>query len=126
MTKIKFVFAALSMMFVGLLSAQTSSANFENEAVIWQESNGKFTSTFTVETSADGIATIKERYDDLKQSVSYQVVALGNEKYTITMSFGPDHHAAYLHKMLVYIGCQVVVVAGKKMTMDEFANYLFK
>lgn len=126
MIKIQFLTMAVSLMLTGMVTAQTTSANFESESAVWQKTNAKSTSTFTVEATADGIATIKERYDDLGQGISYQVVSVGDNMYTITMTFISDYEAIYLHKMLIYIGCQFVIVGDNKMDMDAFANYLLK
>jgi hypothetical protein len=124
MNKVKFLISAASLMFAALVFGQTNAANFESEAVVWQKTDAGFVSTFTVEASADGLAQIKERYDGLGQNVSYKIVSTNNNTHTIMMTFSFETSEFYLHKMLIFIGCQSVTIGDKTLSMEELANYL--
>jgi hypothetical protein len=124
MNKIKFLISALCLTTMSFAYSQTNAANFSDESAIWQKTNNGFVSTFTVEVSADGLAEIKEKYNDLGSSVSYRIISQGDNSHTIVMTFNSDVPKMYLHKMLIYIGCENVFISGQKMSLDELANFL--
>lgn len=126
MKNLKFIISSAFLMLVSISFGQTSQATFESDDAVWQQSTVGHVSTFTVTAGSDALAQIKERYDGLGSSVKYSIESINQNTHTITMTFNNEVSPVYLHKMLLYIGCQTVVINESSMTMDDFMNYLMK
>ncbi len=126
MKNLKFLIASTFLMLVSVSFGQTSQATFESEAAVWQQSEAGHVATFTISAGSEALALIKERYDGLGSSVKYAIASIDQNTHTITMTFSHEVSAVYLHKMLLFIGCQTVVINESSMSMDDFMNYLLK
>jgi hypothetical protein len=120
MNQFKFLFSAASIMFAALVFGQTTTATFSSDAAIWQKTDAGNVSTFTVNASLTDLAVIKERYDGLGNSVEYSVESVDENTHIITMTFDKEIGSSYMYKMLMYIGCQTVVVGDKSYDINEF------
>ncbi len=124
MRKINVLLGILAFMTTSLVAAQTMQANFVNEEAIWSTTENGQSSTFTFNTDENGIAEIREKYNNLGSSISYQIVADKAGSYQITMNFGPETHKVYMYKMLLYIGCESVKISDKIMSMEDFLQLI--
>lgn len=120
MNKLKFLISAASLMLAGFVFGQANTASFSSEAAIWQKTDGGSVSTFTVNASPSDLASIKERYDGLGNSVQYSVESIDENTHIFTMTFDKEIGSSYLYKMLMYIGCQTVVVGDKSYEINDF------
>jgi len=116
MRKINVLLGIIAFMTTSLVAAQTMQANFVNEEAIWSTTENGQSSTFTVNTDENGIAEIREKYNNLGSSISYQILADKAGSYQITMKFGPETYKVYIYKMLLYMGCDSVKISDKIMS----------
>jgi len=126
MNTVKFLLSAAAIVFAASSFGQTSQVTFSNDAAVWQKTDKGSVSTFTFQADSDALALIKERYDGLGQSVAYEISSVNENTHTISMTFDQEISPIYLNKMLIFIGCQTVVVGEDTMTLEEFTNYLSK
>jgi hypothetical protein len=124
MRKINVLLGIIAFMTTSLVAAQTMQANFVNEEAIWSTTENGQSSTFTVNTDENGIAEIREKYNNLGSSISYQILADKAGSYQITMKFGPETYKVYIYKMLLYMGCDSVKISDKIMSMEDFLQLI--
>jgi hypothetical protein len=124
MRKINVLLGIIAFMTTSLVAAQTMQANFVNEEAIWSTTENGQSSTFTVNTDENGIAEIREKYNNLGSSISYQILADKAGSYQITMNFGPETYKVYIYKMLLYMGCDSVKISDKIMSMEDFLQLI--
>jgi hypothetical protein len=122
----KSILSAAILLCASFVFAQTSSVSFDNEASIWQKAEKGHSSVFTIYVSTDVLEVVKERYNAVGHSVTYKVESIDENTHVITMYFDEEISPIYLHKMLLYIGCESVVIGGKQLDMDSFIKLIAK
>jgi hypothetical protein len=124
MKTIKLFICTLSVVMTFMTFAQAPLVTFVDEASVWKQVGDQFVSEFKVTASEENLNIIKQNYDSLGSMVSYSVKNSSGNVHTIEMKFSQDIPKIYLHKMLLFIGCQNVVLGGSTMTLDDFAATL--
>ncbi len=126
MNKVKSIISVVFLFITAFVYGQTNSVRFDNESSIWQKVEKGHSSVFIINASTDVMEVVKERYNAVGHSVSYKVESIDENTHVVTMFFDEEISPVYLHKMLLYIGCESVDIAGKKMDMDSFIKFLMR
>ena len=124
MNRIKSLITVCAFFAVGLTFGQAPQVNFENQDAIWKKQGNVNVSNFSVQAGQKDVAQIKERYDGLGSGVSYTISQNDGNTHKIQMQFDEGIDKVYLYKMLLFIGCEQVIIADEQLTIDGFLNLL--
>lgn len=124
MKTVKIFLSSVAVLMAFMTFAQAPEVTFVDETAVWKQVGNHFVSEFKVTANETNLNIIKQNYDGLGESVSYLVKNSTGNIHTIEMKFSQDIPKTYLYKMLLFIGCQNVVIGSNSMTLENFAATL--
>jgi hypothetical protein len=124
MNKLKILVSTLAFTAVSFVYGQTTQATFASSSEVWSQSGSQHVSEFTVIANQDGLNQIQEKYNGLGSDVSFIVKNSTGNSHTLEMTFSDAVQKIYLHKMLLFIGCETVKIGTQEMSLDNFAATL--
>jgi len=105
-----------------LVLAQNNTAVYQTKTDVWQNSQEKIVSIFTLELSSAELAEVKNKLEPLAKEVGYSVKANGNNIYELTLIFLEGTDPRYLTKMLVFLGVEKCLVNNEVVDVYSISN----
>lgn len=120
MKKISLI-AIASLMSVIVL-AQNNTAVYENKSDIWQISESKINSVFTLSLNNSELLEVKSKLDPLAKEVGYSVSSKENNLQELTLQFIEGTNPQYLTKMLVFLGVDKCIVENEQIDVHVISS----
>lgn len=120
MNTIKSLLTACAFFAVGLTYGQAPEVHFHDQDAIWKKQGNVNVSEFSVNAGSEDVNQIKERFDGLGSGVTYTITQTEGNEHKIQMQFEESIDKVYLHKMLLFIGCENVYVVEEQIGLDSF------
>jgi hypothetical protein len=124
MKKIGLLLGFILTMSVTMTNAQNHKAVFESNESVWNVTGSSASSEFTLNMNMNELKEITEKLDNTGSTLSYAVESSDENTHKIILTYADGVSKPYLYKMLLYIGCDSVNVAGEDISLDAFMQLL--